>query len=429
MVALPASRACQRQPVRNLIAEYVGGGWGHERRDSEYSEGAWVIRGTDIPSVQIGEVSSCPYRYHKSSNIRSRRLRAGDIVFEVSGGSKDQPVGRTALITPNLLLKFGDDVICASFCKLIRPNAAVTEPVYFYYYLQHIYANREIAQYQVQSTGISNFKFETFLDEQVLELPPLPTQRKIAAILSVYDDLIENNTRRIALLEAMAQALYREWFVNFRFPGHESCHMVDSPLGPVPEGWAVKTLGDIAQEVRQSVDPATLDPDTPYIGLEHMPRRSIALADWGAAKDVQSTKLAFHKGEILFGKIRPYFHKVGVAPIDGVCSTDAIVIVPRTPEYFPLALGCVSSDDFVRHATQTSQGTKMPRANWSILTRYPVALPPTGLLNCFNGLIADIMSEIANLVMRCRALRQARDLLLPKLVSGEVNVEELESSP
>jgi len=144
-----------------------------------------------------------------------------------------------------------------------------------------------------------------------VSIPPLSTQQKIAAILSAYDDLIENNKRRIAILEAMAQSLYREWFVHFRFPGHEKKSMVESALGMIPEGWEVVRLGDIAQEVRRSVNPEAIDPETPYFGLEHLPRKSIALADWGTAKEVQSTKLAFKKGEILFGKIRPYFHKVG----------------------------------------------------------------------------------------------------------------------
>ena len=118
----------------------------------------------------------------------------------------------------------------------------------------------------------------------------------------------------------MARGLYREWFVRFRFPGHEGVRMVESAAGLVPAGWEVKALGDIAREVRRGVQPGQIDPETPYFGLEHLPRKSIALADWGTASQVQSTKLAFKKGEILFGKIRPYFHKVGVAPVDGVCS-------------------------------------------------------------------------------------------------------------
>jgi type I restriction enzyme S subunit len=256
--------------------------------------------------------------------------------------------------------------------------------------------------------------------------PPLSVQEKIAEILSAYDDLIENNTRRIAVLEEMAQAIYRQWFVNFRFPGHEQLEMVESELGPVPVGWDVRTLGELAEETRRSVDPEQLDPETPYIGLEHLPRRSIALAEWGRAADVKSTKLYFRKGEILFGKIRPYFHKVGVPPLDGICSSDTIVIVPKAADYSGLVLACVSSDDFVAHATQTSQGTKMPRANWNVLVEYPVVTPPSELLRRFSEIINDVVGQIHNLIFRNRNLREARDLLLPRLISGEIDVAAME---
>lgn len=260
-----------------------------------------------------------------------------------------------------------------------------------------------------------------------IPIPPLPVQRSIADILSAYDDLIENNTRRIAILEEMAQAIYREWFVHFRFPGHEQVEMVESELGPIPAGWEVVRLGDIAQEVRRSVDPATIDPETPYFGLEHLPRKSIALSDWGRAREVQSTKLRFRKGDILFGKIRPYFHKVGIAPVDGICSTDTIVIVPKSDKYRMFVLSYVSSEAFVAHATQTAQGTKMPRADWKVLVQHPVVVPPDELLARFENLCSDIVRLIQNLILRNRNLRQTRDLLLPKLISGEIEVEALES--
>lgn len=259
--------------------------------------------------------------------------------------------------------------------------------------------------------------------------PPLPVQEHIADILSAYDDLIENNTRRITILEEMARALYREWFVNFRFPGHEQVEMVDSEMGPVPEGWEVVELGDLAENVRCSVDPNQLDPETPYFGLEHLPRRSITLADWGTGGQVQSTKLSFKAGDILFGKIRPYFHKVDVAPLDGICSSDAIVIVPKAPEHFALVLACVSSDAFVSHATQTSQGTKMPRANWDVLVRYLIRVPPASLLRPFEEFVTNAVTSIHNLIFRNRNLRRTRDLLLPKLVSGEIDMAALDLDP
>jgi type I restriction enzyme S subunit len=256
--------------------------------------------------------------------------------------------------------------------------------------------------------------------------PPLPTQRKIASILSAYDDLIENNTRRIAILEEMAQAIYREWFVNFRFPGHENVKLVDSPLGQIPEGWNPTTVGDLAVNERRSIKPQEVDPETPYVGLEHIPRKSITMTEWGFAADIESTKHRFCEGEILFGKIRPYFHKVVVAPFDGICSSDAIVIVPRKDDYFPAVLCCVSSVPFVDHATQTSQGTKMPRANWDILTKYPLPLPTDDLLGNFNEVVNDIVSTLKTLMRKNRNLRTTRDLLLPKLISGKLDVQGLD---
>jgi len=213
---------------------------------------------------------------------------------------------------------------------------------------------------------VSKSKFE----EVELLVPPLRDQQAIADILSAYDDLIENNRRRMALLEEAARQLYREWFVRLRFPGHEHTRITNS----VPEGWERKTLGDLCQEIRESISPDALDPNTPYIGLEHMPRRSISLSEWGCVEQVTSSKHRFREGEILFGKIRPYFHKVGVAFIDGVASSDAIVIRPDESKFRGLVLMTVSSDAFVAVTAQTMrEGSKMPRADWKQMQEYAEA--------------------------------------------------------
>jgi type I restriction enzyme S subunit len=251
-------------------------------------------------------------------------------------------------------------------------------------------------------------------------------QEKVAQILFRFHALIENNTRRIAILEEMAQAIYREWFVHFRFPGHENVKMVESELGPIPAGWEGRTLGDIAVEERRGIDPNAVDPGTPYVGLEHIPRRSITLQEWDSAASAGSRKYEFRRGEILFGKIRPYFHKVVVAPADGICSTDAIVIRSKSEDAAGLTLAVVSSREFVDYATQTSQGTKMPRADWKVLSEYPVAVPPQVLQSRFEAYMSQTVELLQNLAAKNRALNATRDLLLPKLVSGEIDVSELD---
>ncbi|NUQ78028.1 MAG: restriction endonuclease subunit S [Polyangiaceae bacterium] len=261
-----------------------------------------------------------------------------------------------------------------------------------------------------------------------VRIPPARGQQLISDILSAYDDLIENNTKRIKILEEMARSLYREWFVNLCFPGHEKVKMVSSPLGKVPEGWRSSELQALVDDIRDSINPSEIDPNTPYFGLEHLPRRSLNLAEWGRAADVQSTKLRVKQMDILFGKIRPYFHKVGPSPIEGVCSSDTIVLRVRRAHDFGLAVAVTSSDEFVSHATQTSQGTKMPRANWDVLRRYPVVVPPEPLLSTFNDFVTQSVKLIHALLFKNRNLQATRDLLLPRLISGEIDVTKVTKS-
>jgi type I restriction enzyme S subunit len=345
---------------------------------------------------------------------RRTRLEPLDIVITNSG-----TIGRMALVPPSNLTK---RTTFQKSVAILKPIPSKVEPRFLYYLLQ---AEVERLVAFAGGTAQKNLLLRD-LRAFAVEVPSRAVQNGVVSILSAYDDLIENNTRRIRILEEMAQMIYREWIVNFRFPGHKKVKMVESEMGPIPKGWSASSVGCLADDVRRSVDPSELDPETPYIGLEHMPRKSIALSDWGKAGQVQSTKLRFRRGEILFGKIRPYFHKVGVAPVDGVCSSDAIVIVPKQEEWTPVLLCCVSSKEFVDQATQTSQGTKMPRANWGVLTRYPIALPEDSVLNRFNNAISPMVDLIRNLVFRNRNLQTTRDLLLPKLISGEVSVENLE---
>ena len=158
--------------MQDAFDYYVGGGWGEDESSNEFSEEASVIRGADFPNVWHYDVSSCPRRYHKKSNYKARQLEDGDIVMEISGGTSEQPVGRTVLITQDLIDRFeGGRVICASFCKLLRLRKDVISPYYFYYWMKFLYDTRIIDRFQLQSTGIINFKFDPFLRKGDIMLP------------------------------------------------------------------------------------------------------------------------------------------------------------------------------------------------------------------------------------------------------------------
>ena len=269
-----------------------------------------------------------------------------------------------------------------------------------------------------------------------VQVPSLPEQRAIAHILGTLDDKIELNRRMNETLEEMARALFKSWFVDFdpvraKMEGRDTGlppdvadlfpdRLVDSELGEIPEGWEIGCLADIAVAPRRGVDPTNLHDETPYIGLEHMPRRSLALTQWEGAGKVTSSKSVFKKGEFLFGKLRPYFHKVGVAPVSGICSTDVIVIAPKDGQWFSLVLALISSDELVAYANQTSTGTKMPRASWKTISEYRICLPSVHVVQAFQDAVQPIIDGIVANVHGSHTLAALRDTLLPKLVSGEI---------
>jgi type I restriction enzyme S subunit len=160
---------------------------------------------------------------------------------------------------------------------------------------------------------------------------------------------------------------------------------------------------------------------TNYIGLEHIPRRSFGFQSIGKIDKELSLKIKFEEGDILFGKIRPYFHKVAPAPVSGVTSSDSIVIRPQN-EHYGLVLMTVSSDNFVAHSVQSSNGTKMPRANWDVLKKYKVPKINSGEEVEFNNQIVSIVKLIRNITLRNEKLANTRDLLLPRLMSGEIEL-------
>ena len=276
-----------------------------------------------------------------------------------------------------------------------------------------------------------------------VQVPPLPEQRAIAQILGALDDKIKLNRRMNATLEAMARALFQSWFVDFdpvraKLRGEQPAGLapeiaalfpdalVETELGAVPVGWEVGTLGSVARQVPRTVRPDQLDPSTPYIGLEHMPKQSIALSLWGFAEGIASNKSEFRTGEFLFGKLRPYFHKVGIAPCDGVCSTDIVVVVPESTSWFGFVLGHISGNAFVEYTNAHSTGTKMPRTNWADMARYPIIVPSVAIACAYTNQIKPICDRIIANIHEAAALAALRDALLPRLISGQLRVADAE---
>lgn len=198
--------------MNSVFEYYIGGGWGNDDYSKEYPIEASVIRGADFPSVWRYDLSSCPRRYHKISNYKTRQLMDGDIIMEISGGTSEQPVGRSVLVTQDMIDRFKEScVMCASFCKLIRLKKTDISPYFFYYWMRYLYDTRIIDRFQLQSTGIINFKFEAFLRKGLVMLPPMDIMKmfenQIIPIIKEINKLAMQNENLIKQRDALLPRL------------------------------------------------------------------------------------------------------------------------------------------------------------------------------------------------------------------------------
>jgi len=261
-------------------------------------------------------------------------------------------------------------------------------------------------------------------------VPPLPTQRKIAAILSAYDDLIENNSRRIALLEEMAQLLYREWFVHFRFPGHEDVAMVDSELGAIPEGWKVKRFSELAEKRHNRITPSEFETEVfSYHSFPTFDDNKLPKLELGS--DIGSAKYVVHKGSILLSRLNPRISRVWLPNPSGehraIASTEFVVLLPKPPITRAYLYSLCKSPEFRARFMGLTGGTSTShqRVNHRDLLNMKIIYTSPDLIEEFSDITIPILKLSNTLRLRNITLRRARDLLLPRLVSGELDVADL----
>jgi type I restriction enzyme S subunit len=277
-------------------------------------------------------------------------------------------------------------------------------------------------------TTVKGIRLEQLQDLDV-KLPPLSTQRKIASILSAYDDLIENNTRRIKILEEMAQALYREWFVKFRFPGHERVKMVESEIGMVPEGWEVKRLVSVADINASSLKKGHEPVEINYIDIASVSTGQIDKIEHLAFAGAPSrARRVVKHGDIIWSTVRPNRKSYSVIlnpPLNLIVSTGFAVITAKHAPYTYL-YHALTTDDFVGYLTNHATGAAYPAVNSGDFENALILHPPNALLEAYNTIVGDHFDHKRIMQQKNANLRRTRDLLLPKLISGEVDVEKIE---
>ncbi len=379
--------------IGDLLEYVIGGGWGSEAPDGDQNTPNYVIRSADFPSIEKGSFDGVPLRFDVLNFVNKRSLQDGDILLEISGGTKNRPTGRTVYISEKLLSSVEHAAIPASFCRLLRFKKEVVFPKYMYYLLQSWWASGGSWEFQNQSTGIANFQFKIFAEKFEVSLPPLEEQERIAGILGSLDDKIEANTRLIQTMDSYKSTLFQ-------------AHICSES-----EGETIK-VSDVATLIRENIAASDIDESMNYVALEHIPRHSLYSHEWTNSEGVMSNKSGFKVGDILFGKLRPYFHKVSIAAVDGIASTDILVLRPK-PGFEVLAQSALSSEDLIEYATQVSSGTRMPRASWKDIMNYEVTVKNVEILQeSLSGF--DTYSRA--LIHENKVLTETRDALIKRLI-------------
>ena len=386
---------------------------------SSFGEGVKVVGVSDFQDYTKPRYAELEQINPEGIVTERNILRDGDIVFVRSNGNREL-IGRSLFIE-----KPPEDVTHSAFTIRLRFTAREVHPK-FYAYCFRTPLIRQGLTAQGGGTNINNLN-QDILNGLEVPLPPLPVQRRIASILSAYDELIENNQRRIKTLEEMARSLYREWFVHFRFPGHDKAKMVPSPLGPIPQGWEVNTIQQLGQAITgktpSKANPDFYGGDLPFVKTPDM-HGNMFILETGeglskAGADSQASK-TIPAGSICVSCIGT----IGVVSLTTAdCQTNQqinslILAKEITREYLYFRL----QDLKQKLENLGSTGATMGNVNKGKFEAIEILLPPDDLLELYHRLVGPKFSEILNLSRMIQNLRRTRDLLLPRLLLGQVNV-------
>ncbi len=410
-----------RKPLGD-IADVISG---YAFKSNEFGDqGIPVIK---IKNIRVGtvDISDADRVDEKYLDIPERyHVRGGDILISLTGSHISQPnsvVGRVArhsTCLPTCLLN-------QRAGKVMVRDRSTCDLCFLFYALSEPEAMRAIAMLAHGAASQANVS-PSQVESIEIPFPPLPMQRRIAGILSAYDELIENSQRRIRILEEMARVLYREWFVHFRFPGHENHPLVPSSLGDIPQGWEVKSIYHFGSVITgKTPSKANADfygKDVPFVKTPDMHGNMFILSTIDSLSmmgaDSQANK-TLPAGSICVSCIGT----IGVVSITTEdCQTNqqinsVILTNPVSREFLFFRL------QDVKQALENlgANGATMGNVNKGKFEAMEIICPFEDILTRYHQIVTPMFSETLSLYRKVQNLRRMRDILLPRLLSGDID--------
>lgn len=345
----------------------------------------------------------CEEVYNKR-NARAIPM-AGDLIM-----AREAPAGNVAVIQP------GEKVCLGQRTVLIRPDIEKVNPNFLAYYLlgpkqQHALTST------ANGATVAHVNMPHIRNLDIC-LPSRKEQDTIANYLSAYDAKIESVTKEVKLIEENAQLLYKEWFINLRCP-YISEKFQDNGL---PNGWSIATLGDIAYDAGVAAKKQNRNDFCYYLPIDCMPKKSLCYTVVDDVSLAESSLQSFQPGDIVMGAMRPYFHKVIIARDKGLTRNTCFVINAKNKSFWAYLALLIFSEETIKYASQISVGATMPYVRWGDFVKMPIIIPSKEIADKFSEIITPMIERINTLAVITQRLIEARNILLPKLISGEVSI-------
>lgn len=434
-------------PLEKLLTFTRDGEWGEGQPGPDLVEMA-VIRGTDFAAVRRGDLSSVPRRYIPRKAAERKMLFPGDVLIETAGGTKDQPTGRTLYLDESIIRSFGVPTTCASFARFLRADPRLVNPRYLFWYLQSIYTSGEMLPYHVQHTGVARFQYTDFASQWRVPLPSRSRQQAISEALSSLDDKTELNRRMNETLEAMAQAIFSDWFVDFG-PTRRKLEGATDPVtimgglvkdpataeilaGSFPDqldeverplGWEEHKLGDAFDLVMGQSPPGSTYNEKGD-GLPFFQGRRDFSARFPVARVYCTAPTRTAQKDWTLVSVR--------APVGDVNRAESECCIGRGVGALSHKQGLLS---FTYYAVLNLQpalaafegdGTVFGSVNQKQIKALKMFGGTSPLARTYDDLVKPIDAMIRLRTAENRTLAATRDLLLPKLMSGEIRLREAE---
>lgn len=406
----------EKVKLEDISINIQTGPFGSQLHQYDYSEtGTPVVMPKDLTDGIISEQSIARVSEDHVLRLNRHMIQKGDILYSRRGD-----VGRCALATEHEA-----GWLCGTGCLRITIDETIADSKFVFYQLQQ---EKIVGWVEKHAVGATMLNLNTTILSNIpLRLPPLEIQRRIADVLSAYDDLIENNRKQIKLLEEAAQRLYKEWFVDLRFPGREHTRIVDG----IPEGWEKRKLSDVFGYVRgKSYSSKDLAETGPVLMVNLKNIRSFGGYNRNAEKyyvgEFKGSQL-LSAGDIVMGvtdmtqerrlvghvAIIPRLHK------STIFSMDLIKLESKSIQkyflYSALQYGGLS-----RQIALLANGVNVLHLKPDAMSSLEMIIPDNSLMEQYHQIFGDLYEQIETLSEQCDLATQARDRLLPKLMGGDV---------